>query len=838
MMDDSEVILADKQSTIDEISAICNSLGKVDENDGVYMKDRDCKACLKELLRALSKDSDQKTVRSTLGSLNIIKSDLIPLMVQYCDYEEGDEDLYSVILRLCVNLTTSAQVFFENQNIPTEPEDKKLYDRLLSYLRVYKEAFASDVTVWSTLNKHLRYNTDEEVIYERLIILIRNILQISHTSTGVGFRLDAGCEIHDSCLHHMEKSGMLDTIIYIASSSELGTKYCFHLTEIIYFMLRDQNPEILVKAQPNSLKNTQDDDAKKRYAEVSARLRRERQAEKKQLVSCYKYRDASFTVQNYRSLGDAPLWIKCPTKEPIKFDGGKTDLRKAKNKKPLVSESPILNSDTNMKTSKYSYSLKLFCRRFIDKVYANYMQQIKHNLIQQKAQPEDEEYYLWALQFFTAFNRLANLKIDNISDNLSTSSLHYIQILITNYQEKIKVETKKFHQASYSLHLALRAYRELLLLIQSIDKSSDFYQTAETIQRRIFHEIEYSSLLLTMLQHYHEPKHSFHYLRDLVKTNSVFLELVQQYSSTHAPIENAPEEVTKEKPKKRKRKSELDLISANALMKYCCPHVVMAHLRVLENFKTNDNDSNLAVLKLFEGIAYGCKNEVLLFQASIFRCLLEIMDYDPSMQSHERFKALGKHLIEKFGAMANKRRWMYQELLFCKTFNDAISIEHAIDPPPVILPEEEAFGSPRNIDLADEQVEAIPEDTSPSSQPERNDSLADLLAELADSDDDDELVSGSVAENLPDADISEPPIDIPDASEDSVRTGALNDSIEAEASNHSVDAEASNHSVDAEASNDSVEADAPDDLIIADATDPTDAPVEPPLSLEEGELQM
>lgn len=724
----------ESQHIIDEITAICNSLGKLDENDGTYMKDRDCKACLKEIVRYLSSTSSDQAARVTLGSLNVIKSDLIPLMNQYCDFNDGDIDLFALILRLCTNLSSSAKLFFENQDIPTESVEKQLYNKLNNQLQSVKEAFANDDLIWITLNKHLRHNTEDEITFERLIILIRNILQIP-TIQNVG--INQGYDTHDMCLHHMDKSGMLNTIIHIASNTQFGTEFCFHITEIIYFMLRDQNPKTLALAKLNNQKCKLDelDVDKKRLAELSARERRRKRAESRDLMTSFRFKHTSFTVQNCRSLGDKPLVMRRPpeSRESIKFDKGKVDLRKAKNKKPLTSETPMLNSDKNLKSSRYAYSLKLFCKEFLEKVYANYMQQIKHNLIQKKVQDEDEAYYLWAIQFFTAFNRHSNLSMDNISENLSTSTLHFIQIMITSYLDKIKIEKKNFHDSSNKLHLSLRAYREILLLIKSIDKESEFFKTAETIQRKIFSEVEYSTLLLIMFQQYNEPKHSIHYLCDLIQTNSVFLELLQEYSSNHEPVEN-PDEVLKEKSSKRKRK--MDFRAAQSVMKYCCPFVVSAHLSVLRNFKSNEDATNMAILKLFEGIAFDCKNEIILFQASIFQCLLEIMDYDQSLPGYDRFKKLGMHLMEKFGAMANKRRWMFQELLFCKTFNDAMEIQDAIDPPPVMPVFDENLDS-ENINSTEAQ-ESTSQNFTSSFQQARNESLADLLAELDATDDDED----------------------------------------------------------------------------------------------------
>lgn len=646
----------DAQYVIDEITAACNSIGKLDENDGTYMKDRDCKPCLKEVLRFLNTDTSKHLARTTLGAMNIVKSDLIPLMVQYCDFNDGDPDLFTTILRLCTNLTSSIFLLFENQEIPTDQESQPLVTKLLNSLYAYKEAFAQSDKVWSLLNTYLRHSQEDEIMFERLIILIRNILHIpvdSRADMGIHCDFDS----HDMCIYQMERCGMLETFIDIASSSERGAEFCFHIMEIIYLILRNQNPSVIAFAKPPGQVNAKldkNDSDKKRLAESLAKERREQAVSQKKFAPP-RFKNTLFVAKNFKSLGEAPLIVNKPidSRELIKFDAKKTELRKSKLKKPLNSETSMLISDKNTKCTRVAYGLRTFCYRFVEKVYSNYMQQIKHNLIQKRAQDNDESYYLWSIQFFTAFNRLLNLSIDNISETISISTLHFIQILVSTYQEKLKMEKKKFKDISKRLHLAIRAYMEILLLIESVQPDSPLYDVIKGIQKTVFTNLEYSTLLVELLQNYDEPKHSAHYLRDLIKANHIFINLMEKYG---------PEE------------------TKHFITRYCCPEVIKTYLDALKEHRSNEESTNLEILRLYERIAYDCHYEMLLAQASLFKCLLEVMPVN------ERFGALAKHLIQAFGELTNKRRWLFQELLFWKTSGDAREIDCIINPQSVPSP--------------------------------------------------------------------------------------------------------------------------------------------------------
>lgn len=651
---------------VDELTAACNSLGKIDENDGTYMKDRDCKPCLREITRFLTRDTDNYIVRTTIGSLNLIKSDLIPLMNQYCDYENGDSELFASTLRLCTNLTSSPLLFFENQDPPTNPESIKLYNKLSDCLIGYKEAFATDENIWSTLKDHLR-NFDNDIIFEQLIILIRNILQITHYNEAINNH-----ESHDQCLIQMEKSGLLDMIIQIASETQKGTEFCFHLTEIIYYMLRDQNPVWLAEAKEQ---NRLTDSDRNLLAQLVARERRQRDAEPvRPLSSCFK--STSYLVSNLRSISGAPLIVRNPPKTAtISFDAGKTELRKARNKKPISAESSILNGDNNAKISKISYNLRNFCHKFVEKVFCNFMQHIKHNLMQKKATEDDEIYYLWSLQFFIPFTKHLGTNLDAMTETLSTSTIRFVQILMLNYQEKLSVEKKKYHSVSRKLHLSIRAYKEILYFLKS--------NGAGNVDISVFTEPEYSAIIMNLFKHFDEAKHPSNFPTDLVKLNHVLLQLLEEHAQNTTTAQEQEEENTQGASKKRKGKKKRDHNSINYMIKYCCPEVIAVYLRVLRNFKQNSDSTNLQVLEFFEKVVHDCKHEVLLHQASVFKCLLEITDDSSSLPHYSRFLALAKYLMETFATMATKRRWMFQELLFWKTNDDLLQIENSINPPPV-----------------------------------------------------------------------------------------------------------------------------------------------------------
>lgn len=114
---------------------------------------------------------------------------------------------------------------------------------------------------------------------------------------------------------------------------------------------------------------------------------------------------------------------------------------------------------------------------------------------------------------------------------MSIQSFHYVQKQTEKYYDLISTDKKKLRLWSRRLHLALLAYRELLLTMIVMDKSTDIAvrQTSKVIKSNIFYVLEYRELILTLLVTYDELKMSHLYLNDLIETQHVFLKLLQDF---------------------------------------------------------------------------------------------------------------------------------------------------------------------------------------------------------------------------------------------------------------------------------------------------------------------
>lgn len=100
---------------------------------------------IRDLIKFLRRDGDDHKIRRFLGAANIVETDLLPILVEYSDKLE----LFDLIVRLLVNLTTPALLIY-NEQPPAEIQPRQYYLQMVLYLQKYKRAF-TDVEVWKII---------------------------------------------------------------------------------------------------------------------------------------------------------------------------------------------------------------------------------------------------------------------------------------------------------------------------------------------------------------------------------------------------------------------------------------------------------------------------------------------------------------------------------------------------------------------------------------------------------------------------------------------------------------------------------------------------------------
>ncbi|PSN55766.1 Protein timeless [Blattella germanica] len=154
--------------------------------------------------------------------------------------------------------------------------------------------------------------------------------------------------------------------------------------------------------------------------------------------------------------------------------------------------------------------LKEFCVEFLNGAYNTLMYHVKDGLVRAKAQANDESYYMWALKFFMEFNRNYKFQVKLVSETMSVQAFHFIQTQLENCYDMLTSDKKKLLLWSRRMHLALRAYQELLMTLMAMDRSEDpnVRESSKVIKSNIFYVVEYRELILTLTLNFDEIKFS------------------------------------------------------------------------------------------------------------------------------------------------------------------------------------------------------------------------------------------------------------------------------------------------------------------------------------------
>lgn len=103
---------------------------------------------VRDLIKFLRRDGDDHETRRFLGAANIVETDLLPILL-LVGGDAAKSELFDLIIRLLVNLTTPALLIY-NEQPPVEKTQSQYYLQMVSHLQKYKRAF-TDEAVWKII---------------------------------------------------------------------------------------------------------------------------------------------------------------------------------------------------------------------------------------------------------------------------------------------------------------------------------------------------------------------------------------------------------------------------------------------------------------------------------------------------------------------------------------------------------------------------------------------------------------------------------------------------------------------------------------------------------------
>ncbi|XP_047437724.1 protein timeless homolog [Mugil cephalus] len=537
-----------------ELLATCSALGYL-EGD-TYHKEADCLESVKDLIRYLRYEDDTRDVRQQLGAGQIVQNDLLPIITQHRE----DKALFDACIRLMVNLTQPAMLCFGK--VPDDPVYRRHFLQVTSHLQAYKEAFASE-SVFGILSESL-YNLlqldweqrqeEDNLLIERILLLVRNVLHVPADPCEEK-KVDDDASVHDRVLWAIHMSGFDDLVKFLASAQS-EQQWSMHVLEIISLMFRDQTPEALVSAG-----HARSAEEKQRDSQELEALRQRELAEKRsrtfQRGTRHSRFGGSFVVRGLKAIGDKDVIYH---RNLHNFKNYTHDIGKAVRRVPKRNRRAQDCKEKRRSALNVRLFLREFCVDFLENCYNRLMYLVKESLIREQAQQHDETYYLWALSFFMAFNRGNGFRADLVSETMSIRAFNFIERNITNYYEMLLTDRKEATSWSRRMHLALKAYQELLLTVNEMDHSQDesIRQSSSVIKSNIFYMMEYREIFLTLLRKYDETRQPHSYLKDLVESTHHFLRMLERFSKGRKSLMVQKKRVKRKRSQGKRKPSALE----------------------------------------------------------------------------------------------------------------------------------------------------------------------------------------------------------------------------------------------------------------------------------------
>ncbi|XP_068266009.1 protein timeless homolog isoform X3 [Nyctibius grandis] len=515
-----------------ELLATCSALGYL-EGD-VYHREPDCLESVKDLIRYLRHEDETRDVRQQLGAAQILQNDLLPLLVQH----PQDKALFDAVVRLMVNLTQPALLCFGK--VPPDAAARHHFLQVLSYLQAYKEAFASE-KVFGVLSEKLygllqldweQRQEEDTLLIERILLLVRNVLHVP-PDPAEEQGVDGDASVHDRVLWALHISGMDDLLKFLASA-QAEQQWALHVLEIISLMFRDQSPEELAALGQGQAAAEHGEDTRE-LETLRQRELVEKRARALQRPSRHSRFGGSYVLQGLKAIGDRDVVFHkgLHNLKSYSHDLGKEPRRVPRRRQAAPEAEPPRRSARNVRLF-----LRQFCQDFLEGCYNRLMLLVKDQLVREKAQQHDETYYLWATAFFMAFNRRRGFRPELVSETVGVRAFHFIEQNLTTYYEMALMDKKEAVTWARRMHLALKAYQELLRTVQEMDRSPEqaVRDSSQVIKSNIFYLMEYRELFLALFRKFDETKQPRSFLRDLVETAHLFLRMLERFCCGRAGL--------------------------------------------------------------------------------------------------------------------------------------------------------------------------------------------------------------------------------------------------------------------------------------------------------------
>ncbi|EPB81380.1 hypothetical protein HMPREF1544_11910 [Mucor circinelloides 1006PhL] len=542
------------------ILSLCSAIGGLEEikqDDGtvgqIYCAGDEALACLRDLKKAIRIDSqnNEKIVLNTLKEHNVVKTDIVPLLLSYRNQRTEVADRF---ILACVELLVPMTWPLEKKSLDEEDEDSEEDNpNVMQCYRRYKldlltpGVFETILTmIIKALRKpHRERSTVDHTSIRLVLYLLRNLaaipdLNMPEFGTEEQVRMS---HMQEMLLIRFYESDIMEFLLTIASNSERqgGTsEWNMLVLETMYNLIKYVDPKDVFLHKPSE------------DTEIAAKLSTLLSNE-----NSNKRRKTGYTPSRHNRFGGTYVldWDgkkRVSHKQVAGFadsaflvEGDKKTNRLGKRRKleDMLAPKKVYQ---NRKSLKY---LKTVSQSFLTSCFNAFFDCILKDMQRESdsiVEKDFPRYYFtmkWFLEYHSYEHKAARLRKadefhmpnedplpENVDNNnydysLVASALNLKTVQYCLRHMRIKLEEK----AWFDVQMTVDCFRQMLVTVGAMAKSDieEHREVAEHIQQNLYYEQASLDLFLDILKRY--TNQSYGYLKAVIMLTHVLLKSLDHY---------------------------------------------------------------------------------------------------------------------------------------------------------------------------------------------------------------------------------------------------------------------------------------------------------------------
>ncbi|XP_067668616.1 protein timeless-like [Haliotis asinina] len=596
--------------------------------NGIYFVSDECKETLQEMLNLLlTSDGADGQIRQKLGQHDVIRKDLLPLLMAL----EEDSELFHAAIELLSLLTQPLSL---GQNSHHSGFEEQARSKAVLVLLQQADDVCWSVEFFAKFKKEVmnRLERASDGVLNQLdcetinycLLLIRNLFYFGET--------DRKEHINNFRLRMIFESG-LDEMIMAVIRHQQKISFTVSVVQILSFLYKDNVKILLQTQQPMSPERASEYSSEEQCLQAMANLGLEQELGNP-LSSPDDIEDPTVQCRYITAIMDT-MELNKPKVEEIGV--GRSDVPGL----PVV-----VHSSNDARSDVVGQYLTNLAQKFLSDGYAGFIADLLELTLSKNSRILDNSYLLWSISFFLRFARQQATPLKSLVkcvDGNLISYLVYVAVDCCERQWSLQRQKQWCDFTQNKLHLTVLSMIQLFRLMLSATEDPECqHLITPTIKESLMGMTHLRDVFVLLLRQHRCPNQGVVYLRNLICANHHLLLILEQWGTEKTRAGNF---------------SMLEHVK-----KFATLEIMAKYGQALENFGQNEIGLNECILTMMHHIAGDCSEPLCLMQLSIMRTFSNMLEQKHLLSTD--FSDLIEYVLEQFMIFAEEKPIATAQMLF------------------------------------------------------------------------------------------------------------------------------------------------------------------------------